>query len=92
MFCLPIVLDYDSKYYLECLVLVATEGKDTFEHIGRLTIPVEQLLADYRRSELGIQDNVVGFGIKDNDSGLEDANSHVGVQIRDSAWHRFILS
>jgi hypothetical protein len=69
---------------LECLILVAIEGKkDTFERFGKLTIPVKELLASYRRSEL--------WG-EDSNSELEDADSHVEVQDRDSAWHRFILS
>lgn len=85
VFCLPVVLCFDLREWaLECLILIAIEGKkDTFERFGRLTIPVDELLADYRRSELG--------GV-DSESELEDENSHVEVQNRDSAWHHFIFS
>jgi hypothetical protein len=76
-----------KKYFdwnLECLILVATEGtKDTFERIGRLTIPLEEILAGYRGSELGGEDS---FSL------YENADRHVEVQSRDSAWHHFILS
>ncbi|CAI9631199.1 unnamed protein product [Alternaria burnsii] len=85
MFCLPILLQKDLfDCVLECLILVAIEGKkDTFERFGRLTIPVDELLEDYRKSELG--------GV-DSDSELGDEDIHVEVQSRDSAWHHFILS
>ena len=69
---------------LECPVLAAIEGKkDTFERFGRFTIPVDELLADDRRSELRGEHS---------DSELEDAYSHVEVQSRDSAWYHSILS
>jgi hypothetical protein len=86
IFCLPIVLHHWGMIYwnLECLILVATEGtKDTFERIGRLTIPLEEILAGYRGSELGGEDS---FSL------YENADRHVEVQSRDSAWHHFILS
>jgi hypothetical protein len=85
MLCLPILLYFDGEEWeLECLILVAIEGKkDTFERFGRLTIPVNELLADYRECELG------GEG---SDSEFEDEDSSVEVQSRHSPWHHFILS
>lgn len=85
IFCLPIVLCFDGdEWELECLILVAIDGKkDTFERFGRLTISVDEILADYRGSELGDENS---------DSELGDADGYVEVQSRDSAWHHFILS
>jgi hypothetical protein len=94
MFCLPIVLCFDGEdWELECLILVAIEGKkDTFERFGRLTIPVDELLAYYRYSELGGEESNNELGDEDSDYELEDEDSPVEIQSRDSAWHRFILS
>jgi hypothetical protein len=85
MFCFPILLRRDPYgWHLECLILVAIEGrKGTFERIGRLTIPIEEILAGYRGSELGGEDD---FSL------YENADRHVEVHSRDSAWHHFILS
>jgi hypothetical protein len=96
MFCLPILLQFnpvDEYWILECLILVAIEGrKDTFERFGRLNIPVNELLADCRRSELGGVGSDSELQDEDSDSELEDEDSHVELQSRDGAWHHFILS
>ncbi|OWY55930.1 HET-like protein [Alternaria alternata] len=85
MFCLPILLQRDFfGWRLKCLILVAIEGKkDTFERLGRVNIPIKELLAGYRGSELGGEDSFSEF---------ENVDRHVEVQSRDSAWHHFILS
>ncbi|KAF7678836.1 hypothetical protein GT037_002584 [Alternaria burnsii] len=95
MFCLPIVLFHGpDDWELECLILVAIEGKkDTFKRFGRLTIPVDELLvADYRNHELGGEESDIELGDEDSDYELQAEDSHVKVQSRDSAWHYFILS
>ncbi|CAN9373170.1 unnamed protein product [Alternaria sp. RS040] len=94
LFCLPILLQKGPYgWLLECLILVAIEGKkDTFERLGRLTFPVNELLADYRDSELGGEESNIEFVDEDSDHELEDEDSHVNIQSRNSAWHHFILS
>jgi hypothetical protein len=83
MFCLPILLHFDSHFwYLECLILVAVEGrKDTYERFGRLTISVQDLTAVIPRSKLR--------GGK-SDFELEDADNRYELRRRRSAWGRFI--